>query len=259
MSLFGRAVGDITSVTANSVALTPRVPMWSRVKLEIAPFLFEKILRLESLNPAWSEDAGLTRGKLLSKVVSLFHRECDVPACHMLSLMWGTGWPALYGSHSNLDEITHRRSRDLFGGTTLRYQRHVRKMVRAGRALKWDVGDSKYAKLPDDYLQFARDIETPVLFLTGGANHVFSDSNVVCHDRLQKLGCSQHQLHVFPGYGHQDVFMGKNSASDVFPRILAFLKARSGSAQAPPRAVAVLEGPHASYGTGGRAKRSSLT
>ena len=30
MSLFGKAVDGITSVIANSVALTPRVPRWSR-------------------------------------------------------------------------------------------------------------------------------------------------------------------------------------------------------------------------------------
>ena len=32
------------------------------------------------------------------------------------------------------------------------------------------------------------------------------------------------QLHVFPNYGHQDVFQGRNSDSDVFPRLLEFLK-----------------------------------
>ena len=39
MSLFGGAVDGIASVIANSVALTPRVPGWSRLKLGFAPFL----------------------------------------------------------------------------------------------------------------------------------------------------------------------------------------------------------------------------
>ena len=32
-----------------------------------------------------------------------------------------------------------------------------------------------------------------------------------------------HALHVIPGYGHLDIFMGKDAARDVFPLILAEL------------------------------------
>ena len=54
----------------------------------------------------------------IHKLVSLGHPECDVPACHMLSLMWGSGRPALY-HHEKLDEITHRRGHDLHTHTRL--------------------------------------------------------------------------------------------------------------------------------------------
>jgi lysosomal acid lipase/cholesteryl ester hydrolase len=230
MSLFGGAIDGITSVVANSVALTPRVPAWSRVKIAMAPRLIE-LAGFQYVNPRWSEDPWLTPGKVTSKVVSFFHRECDVPACHMLSLMWGTGWPALY-SHENLDERTHRRSGDLYGPTTMHYFRHVRKMIRAGNtAVKYAPGDPRYASLPDDYFGQAREIETPVLFTTGANNNVFRDSNIECHSRLRKLGCTQHELKVFPGYGHQDVFMGKDVARDVFPTLLDFMRRKSPGAR----------------------------
>jgi lysosomal acid lipase/cholesteryl ester hydrolase len=230
MSLFGGAIDGITSVVANSVALTPRVPAWSRVKITMAPRLIE-LAGFQYVNPRWSEDPWLTPGKVTSKVVSFFHRECDVPACHMLSLMWGTGWPALY-SHENLDERTHRRSGDLYGPTTMHYFRHVRKMIRAGNtAVKYEPGDPRYASLPDDYFGQAREIETPVLFTTGANNNVFRDSNIECHSRLRKLGCTQHELKVFPGYGHQDVFMGKDVARDVFPTLLDFMRRKSPGAR----------------------------
>jgi cholesterol oxidase len=222
MSLFGKAVDGITSVIANSVALTPRVPRWSQLKLALAPFLFESVLGLPYMNPRWSYDPGLTAGKLLSKLISLFHTECNVPACHMLSTMWGTGWPALY-SHENLADITHRRGGDLYGPTSMNYYRHVRKMVKAGGAIKYEPGDAKYASLPDDYFQYAKEIETPVLFMTGENNRVFTDSNIYCHQRLEKLVPGRHELHVFPNYGHQDVFMGKNNHVDIFPRLVQFL------------------------------------
>lgn len=222
MSLFGKAVDGITSVVANSVGLTPRVPRWSRVKLQGSPFLVETVLGLPYLNPQWSEDPGFSRGKLFSKAVSAAHRECDVPACHMLSLMWGSGWPALY-SHDNLAEVTHRRGGDLYGATSMNYYRHVRKMVSAGHAVKMDSSDSRFASLPDDYLRYARDIETPVLFMTGEDNKVFADSNIECHRVLDRLAPGRHELAVLKGYGHQDPFMGKDVARDVFPTLVEFL------------------------------------
>lgn len=228
MSLFGKAVDGIASVIANSVALTPRVPRWSRVKLAVAPFLVEHVLRMPNLNPRWSEQPGFTQGRLVGRLVSLFHRECDVPACHMLSLMWGTGWPALY-EHGNLHATTHRRGGDLYGATSLNYHRHVRKMVRANStAVKYAPGDRRYAALPDDYFQHAREIETPVLFMTGADNRVFTDSNVVCHQRLETIVPGRHRLQVFPGYGHQDVFMGQRNHVDVFPPLVEFLEEHRG-------------------------------
>lgn len=234
MSLFGGAVDGITSVVANSVALTPKVPRWSRAKLAAAPRLVE-LAGIQYMNPRWSEDPWLTPGKIVSRAVSLFHRECDVPACHMLSLMWGTGWPALY-NHDNLDERTHRRAADLFGATSMHYYRHVRAMVRAGNtAVKYRPGDPRYDALPDDYFAHATRIRTPVLFSTGADNHVFTDSNVECHRRLRDLGCTQHELAVFPGYGHQDVFMGRDAAADVFGHLIGFLRRHGGPGVEGPR------------------------
>ncbi len=43
---------------------------------------------------------------------------------------------------------------------------------------------------------------------------------------VQLLGSTspdRHELQVFPNYGHQDVFMGKNNHVDIFPPLLEFL------------------------------------
>jgi cholesterol oxidase len=226
MSLFGGAVGGISSVIANSAALTPRVPAWSQLKLTVAPNFMEYVFGFPYLDPKWSEEPRFSRGWLFSKGVSLFHPECDQPACHLLSLMWGTGWPALY-SHDKLRQITHARSGDLYGATGFHYYRHVLKMVRAGRAVKYDPGEDRLATLPDDYLAGAGEITTPVLLTTGSKNHVFANSNVVCYERLEAVAPGRHELVVFPGYGHQDVFMGRKVHQDVFPEMLDFLKRRA--------------------------------
>ena len=62
----------------------------------------------------------------------------------------------------------------------------------------------------------------PVLFRTGEQNHVFRDSNILCHQRLEKIVPGRYELGVFPKYGYQDVFMGKNVYVDIFPRLLQF-------------------------------------
>lgn len=238
MSLFAKAVDGITSLVANSVALTPRIPWWSRMKLSVAPRLVE-LAGMQYMNPRWSEDPWLTPGKIFSRAVSAFHRECDEPSCHMLSLMWGTGWPALY-NHENLDERTHRRAGDLYGPTSMHYYRHMIKMVRAGNtAIKYQPGNTDYAALPDNYFEHARDIDTPILFTTGEDNRVFTDSNVECHRRLAEMGCTQHELKVVPGYGHQDVFMGKDVATDIFPDVIDFIRRQGPRPRGEPGRVAV--------------------
>lgn len=226
MSLFAGVV-EVQSLIANSVALTPRVPAWSKVKLKLAPFLVEYVLQQPYVSPNWGSEPGLTTGKVVAKVLGLAHRECDVSACHMLSFMWGTGFPALY-SHENLHQVTHERSGDLYGATAVNYHRHVNKMVKAGGAVKYDPSDRTLAALPNDYFERAANVTTPVLFTTGANNKVFTDSNIVCFNRVEKITPGLHELAVFDGYGHQDVFMGKNVATDVFPRMLEFIAKHAG-------------------------------
>ena len=145
----------------------------------------------------------------------------------MLSFMWGSGSPALY-LHENLHDVTHKRGGDLYGGVSVNYYRHVKKMVASNNtAVVYEPENPKYKALPRDYFEHARDIETPVLFMTGEQNNVFTDSNIDCHRRLEKIVPGRHELQVFPNYGHQDVFMGKNCHIDIFPRLIEFLNKHS--------------------------------
>jgi len=227
MSLFGKTVEGISSAILNSVALTPRVPSWSKVKLGAAPWVSDNLLGIEYYNPSWRREAGLSVGKLIAWGADFVHQECDSPECHMLSLMWGSGRPALF-NHANMLSVTHDRLGDLFGGVGVHYYRHVHKMVASGnRAVKFDPGNPRYAALPDDYTAHIASQPTPILLLQGQDNRVFADSNIHCHALFERHAPGRHRLHVVPGYGHQDMFMGRNVAEDVFPHLLAFLKEHS--------------------------------
>jgi cholesterol oxidase len=226
MSLFAGKITGISSVIANSVGLTPRVAPWSLAKLAVAPFLAEYVLDLPTLNPAWARDPMFTRGWAISKLTSLVHRECDVPECHLLSFLWGTGWPAMY-EHENLLPVTHSRIGDLCQATGFSYDRHVRKMVLAGRAVKYDRGNPRYDALPDDYLERATEITAPVLLMAGDRNRIFGNSNKVCYQRLEQAAPGRHEYMTIPGYGHIDPFIGRHSAVEVFPQMLDFIKRRA--------------------------------
>ncbi|ALL79629.1 hypothetical protein AD006_31055 (plasmid) [Pseudonocardia sp. EC080610-09] len=221
MSLAARRIGGLTSAVLNSVSLLPRVPRWSALKLAAGPTLFS-LAGIELLDPRWSTHSGSLPHRLLAGAVSLAHRECDVRACQLLSMMWGAGRPAMY-QHHNLDPQTHRRVADLFGPTSLQFYRHMHQMVRAEAAVKYRPHRASHRILPANYLQAAASIEIPILFTTGTYNRVFCDSNIACHERLRRLGARQHELAVFDGYGHQDVFMGRDAARDVFGDIVEFL------------------------------------
>jgi len=223
MGLFGKAVTGVRSLIANGVALTPCVPLPAKIKLYLGPLAADYILGVDYLNPYWRREPGLGAGKLLAMAISAFHHECDSPECHMLSFMWGWGFPVLY-KHENLHDVTHRRCGDLFGGCSVNYYRHVLKMVNANNtAVKYLNNEPRYRSLPDNYFQHAAEIDTPCLFVAGQDNALFRNSNIVCHQRLEQIVPGRHELHLFPDYGHADVIMGKNAAQDIFPRFVEFL------------------------------------
>ncbi|MFI0407365.1 alpha/beta hydrolase [Actinomadura sp. 3N508] len=226
MAVFAGTVTGITSLTCNSVSMVPRTPRWSKVKLAYGPPLMEYLVGPCHLDPRYGNAPPLTRGWLLAKAVGPFHRACDDPACHMLSFMWGGGKPIF--SHEKMSPVTHARLPDLFGAANVNYYRHILKMVRAGRAVKFDRRDERHADLPDDYLANAADVTTPILFLTGDRNHVFTDSNIACHRLLESTTPGLHELAILPGYGHQDALMGAHADTEVFPQILDFLKRKAG-------------------------------
>lgn len=227
-SLAAGRVQGIKSVVSNSVSYKPMVTTYGKLKLLFAPFLVEYVLRYLYLTPNFPYLPGPARGKLLSKFVSLVHRECREPACHLISFMWGTGAPAAY-QHENLSPVTHRRLPDLFGGTSVNYHRHIRKMVFARAAVPMVKSNQAPFQLPKNYLEAASKHLPPCLFIAGSKNKVFPQSNKSSYQELlaknPKLDISFKE---FANYGHQDIYMGRHAAVDIFPSILDFLNRHKG-------------------------------
>ena len=64
-----------------------------------------------------------------------------------------------------------------------------------------------------------------VAFITGADNRCFlPESQRLAHAHLSRYRPDYHTLRLIPGYGHLDVFMGRNAARDVFPIIVEELE-----------------------------------
>lgn len=214
----------IASAVVNGAGLVPHGNRFSTLKLLFGPDLFEGLLGVDYFNPRWGHQTAGKLPRLIARLISIGHTECDVPACHLLSFQWGAGRPVLY-RHENLLPDTHGRIGDLFGGASFGYHRHVRDMIRAGgRAVKRTPEAPRHADLPADYLDRATAIRTPMLLVAGQENALMQDANVRFFEVLRREPAVPHELLVVPGYGHCDIFMGKDVHRDVFPRLVAFLR-----------------------------------
>lgn len=234
-SLAAGRIQGIKSVISNSVSLSPIVRWQTRLKLIFGPTILEYVLRYLYISPKLAYLPGPVVGKWLYWMERSMRKECKEPACHMISFMWGWGFPAAF-EHKNMDPITHRRLSDLFGGTSFHYYRHILKMIFAKASVSWAKDRTSI-----NYLEEAKKRKLPpILFISGTKNNIFPKSNEYTFQSLSSSASaasvsnefsnsaspakSNFRYQEFEGYGHQDVFMGKNCHIDVFPTLTNFIK-----------------------------------
>lgn len=215
-SLAGGHIKGIASIISNSVSLTPKVRWQAFIKMMLGPEILEYLFGYAYVSPRMPYFPGPGFGKWMYWMERGIRHECKEPACHLVSFMWGWGYPAAY-SHRNIHPTTHRRLADLFGGTSFHYYRHIRKMLFAKASVSFDK--------KTNYLNECQKIKMPpTLFISGSENNIFPGSNKTTYEALKK-GPNASQVHYleFSGYGHQDTFMGQYCHIEVFPKLLEFL------------------------------------
>lgn len=210
---------NIASIICNSVSLTPQVKWQAKAKMMIGPELLEN-LKYPYISPRMPYYPGKSFGKWLYWMERSLRSECKEPACHMISFMWGWGFPAAF-NHRNIHPVTHRRLADLFGGTSLHYHKHIRKMLLKKASVSFADGRDEINYLEE----FKRRDLPPLLLISGAENHIFPNSNKRTFELLKaERPFSDIRYQEFMQYGHQDVFMGQYSDQEVFPTLISFLK-----------------------------------
>ncbi|MCF1600234.1 alpha/beta hydrolase, partial [Streptomyces muensis] len=223
LSMTAGLVPGLAGVVSQGVFLTPKLAGRTSLRMTLAGELLKS--RVDHV-PVDFRKVGLR-----SKYTPLFalaarKAACPDPTCQILhNSAWGTG--ASLFVHEHLTDSTHNRLADLLGPAPLWILPHLRRIELARTVVRWHDTDHRYRALPQNALDAAARIDTPVLLLAGSENGLWLDSQRLCRDVLAHR---QPQLDVtyteIPGYGHLDTFLGRGAALDVFGHILDFLGER---------------------------------
>jgi hypothetical protein len=219
MSALAGLVPRVRTIVSNAVSLHPIVPPLANVKLRSMVPATARLLGY--LDPQWARvGAPWVIPRLVDAWIRLTHHECHNGVCKWSSYTYGAGKPTLW-SHENLNEETHTWLEHEFAAVPLTFFSQIVRCVRAGRLLTVD----RRPELPADLTAQAPRTDARVVFLAGAQNRCFTAaSQRASHAWYERHAPGRTGLHVFDGYGHLDVFMGRHAARDVFPTIVEELE-----------------------------------
>lgn len=209
---------EVSTVVTNAVSLHPVIPGFTRFKIRwLAPLLGRLI---PYMNPRWGVSAPHTLAWALAQLTRLTHHECDNLVCRMVSFTYGTGFPCLW-SHDNLDAATHEWVKQEFAEVPFTFFGQMERCVARGHL----VAVTDRSELPRSLVAQPPQTDARFAFLAGRDNLCFlAESQQRSWDFFDTHRPDHHTLHVIPGYGHLDVFMGRNAARDIGPLILQELE-----------------------------------
>jgi hypothetical protein len=209
---------EVTTVVSNAVSLHPVIPRFSRFKINVMAPLVARLTPY--MNPAWGLAAPHALARAMVLFVRLAHHECHNTVCRMVSFTYGTGFPALW-SHENLSGETHEWLKREFAAVPFTFFSQMARCVERGHLVSVDG----LPGLPDSFVAQAPKTDARFVFLAGTDNRCFlAESQQRTFRFFDGLQPNRHALHLFPGYGHLDVFLGRRAARDVFPTIMEELE-----------------------------------
>jgi hypothetical protein len=218
LSAVSGLIEGVDTIVSNAMSLHPVIPRLARFKIGyVVPLLADAI---PFVDPHWGQQPPADRLRhLMVEAVDLAHRECSNRVCKMVSFTYGAGRPALW-SHDNLSAQTHDWLRTEFGPVPMTFFKQMARSVSRGRLVPLNV----ISGLPADPLAQPPQTDARFVLLAGLDNRCFlPESQRRTFAYLDGHRPGFHALHLLPGYGHLDVFMGRYAARDTIPTILAEL------------------------------------
>lgn len=141
--------------------------------------------------------------------------ECKNPVCHRIFTIFGPSY-----THAQLDHATHTALMEQFGRIALPPFEQLSLILARGRAVD-HLGADAYVQPA-----LAANLALPISFVTGALNQIF-DPETIARTRqwlVTHNGPAHYDQHVFDGYAHMDLYIGRNAAVDVYPHLLERLE-----------------------------------
>ena len=210
MSLLGGwSKHQVRSILATQVGIYWDAPTLLEWKARSGlPQLLET-LGIHSL-PVTSRSEDPTFLKRIDQLLHLHPQQKDVicrnPTCRRTAFLFGPIF-----NHDKLNEETHRDLGRQFGFASVHAFRQLARIVQRKEAVTWS-GES-YLKQNLDALKI------PITFLRGSENRFIGESSTKkTYQFLRKRFPKEFYRHLtLDGYGHGDIYIGKDVAHEVFP------------------------------------------
>ena len=218
VALVAGLLPQVSTVVSNAVSLHPVVPALAQLKALYAVPSLGRFFPY--LNPQWGISAPPGFPKIFDFYVRSIHHECNNPVCKWASFTFGSGFPTLW-PHENLDEATHNWLSGEFAHVPMTFFRQIGNSIRAGHL----VMTGEFDNLPASVEAEPPKTDARVVFLAGGINACFlPESQARSADYMNRFAPGRHSYVELPGYGHLDVFIGKDAPRDNFPLIIDELR-----------------------------------
>jgi len=205
-------VPQVTAIVSNAVSLHPIVPAFSRFKLGVLVPVVHQFF--DYLDPQWAKEAPDFKTKLIRSVVNLTHHEKDTDVGKFVSFTYGSGMPALW-ELENLDSKTMEWIRHEFAAVPLTFFSHIRECIKEGVLIPVS------GNAVENYAPPQLPVDLRISLFAGEKNLCFlPDSQQATFDYLENQAPGRHKLYRLKNYSHLDVFLGKNSHNDIFPKMI---------------------------------------
>ena len=127
----------------------------------------------------------------------------------------------LRNHHENLNGETHEWLSGQFGPAPREFFDQIARCIKAGHLVSVDG----LPELPEDFVAQAPQTDARFVLLTGERNRCFLPvGQRRTFDFLESYGRGRHSLHTINGYGHLDVFIGRDAHRDTYPIIMRGLE-----------------------------------
>lgn len=218
MAMCAGLLPQVRSVVASAVTLHPVVPRIAKFKLRYVVPLVSRLTGY--LDPQWGiGDPPWVLPKVVTAYCKASRRRCDNGVCKVSSFMFGSGDPTLW-THEQLSPQTHEWTKGEFGPAPLTFFKQISRCVQEGHLISVEGRP----ELPASFVAQAPQTDARFSFITGGRNNCFLPvSQQRTFEWFDRREPGRHSLHIVPGYGHLDVFVGERADKDSHPIVVGEL------------------------------------